>query len=151
MNSSWLFGIWLACECNRFSILSAFFPAATDEKKYNLNPKVPHANPFRIWLGLMIVLTARANNVSSNHTRMSTIQPRRPEKKTKKHVTFTRQFTLTSCATIRLHFIQSNPKILKAFQTTFPTKWSLATPKVGEKSPSQNQDCWGTFMPKSCL
>ena len=77
------FGIRLACECNRFSILSAFFPAATDEKKYNLNPKVPYANHFRIWLGLMIVLTAGANNVPSNHTRMSTIQPRRPEEKTK--------------------------------------------------------------------
>ena len=54
------FGIRLACECNRFSILSAFFPAAIDGKQYNLNPKVPYANAFRIWLGLKIVLTARA-------------------------------------------------------------------------------------------
>ena len=127
------------------------FPCRYRRKKIQFKSQFVYANPFIIWLGLMIVLTARANNVPSNHTRMSTIQPRRPEKKTKKHVTFTRQYTLTSCATIHPHFIQSNPKILKAFQTTFPTKWSLATPKVGEKSQSESQDCWGTFMPKNCL
>ena len=150
MNSSWLFGIRLACECNRFSILSAFFPAATDEKKYNLNPKVPYANHFRIWLGLMIVLTAGANNVLLTIPEWARFS-REGRRKRQKTCNFYPAIHISSCATIHLHFIQSNPKILKAFQTTFPTKWSLATPKVGEKSQSENQDCWGTFMPKSCL
>ena len=76
-------------------------------------------------------------------------------KKDKKHVTLTRQFTLTSFSTIHLHFIQSNPKILtilKSFSDNLIHRnETYQTPKVGEKSRSESQDCDDTFKPKNYL
>ena len=59
----------------------------------------------------------------SKHSRMSTIQWRTPRKKAKNHVTLTWKFPWTS-STTHLPFLSANPKILKAFLKTFPTKWS---------------------------
>ena len=60
----------------------------------------------------------------SNHTRMSTIRSRTPEKKAKKkkHVTLTWKFQWKSCSISHLPFLSSNPKILKAFLKTFAIK-----------------------------
>ena len=51
-----------------------------------------------------------------------TIQSRTLEKKAKNHVTLTWKFPWKSCSTTHLPFLSSNPKILKAFLKTFPTK-----------------------------
>ena len=45
----------------------------------------------------------------SNHTRMSIIQVRTPEKKAKKHVTLTWKFSWKSSSTTQLPFLSSNP------------------------------------------
>ena len=59
----------------------------------------------------------------SNHTRMSTIQSRTPEKKAKKkHVKLTWKFQWKSCSISHLPFLSYNPKILKAFLKTFAIK-----------------------------
>ena len=58
----------------------------------------------------------------SNHTRMSTIQSRTPEKKNKDHVTLTWKSPWKSCSIAHLPFLSPNPKILKAFLKTLPTK-----------------------------
>ena len=58
----------------------------------------------------------------SNHTRMSTIQSRTPEKEAKNHVTRTWKSSWKSCSITHLPFLSTNPKILKAFLKTLPTK-----------------------------
>ena len=59
----------------------------------------------------------------SNHTRMSTIQPRRREKKAKNLVTLTRKLPCRKgCSTTHQPFLSSNPKIPNDFPQTFPTK-----------------------------
>ena len=58
----------------------------------------------------------------SNHTRMSTIQSRTPEKEAKNHVTRTWKSPWKSCSITHLPFLSPNPKILKAFPKTLPTK-----------------------------
>ena len=45
--------------------------------------------------------------------------------KAKNHVTLTRKFPQKSCFTTHLPFLSPNPKILKAFPKTFPTKMKL--------------------------
>ena len=45
--------------------------------------------------------------------------------KGKNHVTLTRKFPQKSCFTTHLPFLSPNPKILKAFPKTFPTKMKL--------------------------
>ena len=99
----------------------------------------------------------------SNHTRMTTIQSRTPEKKAKNHVTLTSKFPWKSCSTTHLPFLSSNPKILKAFLKTSPTKMKPAKcpaskkkiwrkkskTRGGEKAKSRSQDCCVTFKPKT--
>ena len=58
----------------------------------------------------------------SNHTRMSTIQSRTPEKEAKNPVTLTWKSPWKSCSIAHLPFLSPNPKILKAFLKTLPTK-----------------------------
>ena len=58
----------------------------------------------------------------SNHTRMSTIQSRTPEKEAKNHETLTWKSPWKSCSITHLPFLSPNPKILKAFLKTLPTK-----------------------------
>ena len=58
----------------------------------------------------------------SNHTRMSTVQSSKPEKKAKNHVTSTWKLPWKSCSTTHLPFLSPNPKVLKAFLKSFPTK-----------------------------
>ena len=57
-----------------------------------------------------------------NHTRISTIQSRTPEKEAKKHVTLTWKSPWKSCSIAHLPFLSPNPKILKAFLKALPTK-----------------------------
>ena len=73
--------------------------------------------------GQLCPLTCAEWRDLSNHTRMSTIQSRTPDKKGKKnHVTKTWKLPWKSCSTTHLPFLSSNPKIRKAFLKTFPTK-----------------------------
>ena len=72
--------------------------------------------------GQLCPLTCEEWRHLSNHTRMSTIQSRTPEKKAKNHVTLTLKFPWKSWSTTHLPFLSSNPKILKAFVKTFRTK-----------------------------
>ena len=58
----------------------------------------------------------------SNHTRMTTIQSRIPEKEAKNHVTLTWKSPWKFCSIAHLPFLSPNPKILKAFLKTLPTK-----------------------------
>ena len=44
------------------------------------------------------------------------------EKKANNHITLTQKFSLKSCSSTHLPFLSSNPKILKAFPKTVPTK-----------------------------
>ena len=101
----------------------------------------------------------------SNHTRMSTIQSKTPEKEAKNHVTWTWKSPWKSCSIAHLPFRSPNPKILKAFLKTIPTKWSLLNAqqekkkmrqekrkkKGGEKAKSKSQDCCVAFKPKNYL
>ena len=98
----------------------------------------------------------------SNHTRMSTIQSRTSEKEAKNHVTLTWKSPWKSCSIAHLPFLSPNPKILKAFLKTLPTKikptkcparekkmrsekWKK---KGGEKVKNKSPDCCVTFKPK---
>ena len=87
---------------------------------------------------------------------------RRSEKKAKNHVTLTWKLLWKSFTTTHLPFLLSNPKILKAFQKTFPTKMKLikflAEEKKwgnrsergsGGKAKRKTQDCCITFKPKT--
>ena len=51
---------------------------------------------------------------------MSTIQSKTAEKKAKNHVNV--KISMKSCSSTHLPFLSFNPKILKAFLKTFPTK-----------------------------
>ena len=73
----------------------------------------------------------------SNHGRISTIQPRTPEKNAKNHVTLTWKFPWKSCPTTYPPFLSSNPKILIAFLKTFPTKMKPT------KYPAKEKKNWG--------
>ena len=98
----------------------------------------------------------------SNHTRMSTIQSRTPEKEAKNHVTLTWKSPWKSCSIADLPFLSPNPKILKAFLKTLPTKMKPTKcparekkmrqekrkKKGGEKAKSKSQDGCVTFKPK---
>ena len=72
--------------------------------------------------GQLCLLTCAEWTDLSNHTRMSTIQSRTPEKKDKDHVTLTWKSPWKSCSIAHLPFLSPNPKILKAFLKTLPTK-----------------------------
>ena len=101
----------------------------------------------------------------SNHTRISTIQSKTPKKKAKNHVTLTWKFPWKSCFTTNPPFLSSNPKIIKAFLQTFPTKMTPTKcparekkmrqekqkKRGGEKAKSKSQDCCVTFKPKNYL
>ena len=99
----------------------------------------------------------------SNHTRMSTIQSRIPEKGAKNHVTLTWKSPWKSCSIAHLPFLSPNPKILKAFLKNIPTKMKPTKcpargkkmrqdkrkKRGGEKAKSKSQDCCVTFKPKN--
>ena len=98
----------------------------------------------------------------SNHTRMSTIQSRTPEKEAKNHVTLTWKSPWKSCSIAYLPFLSPNPKILKVFLKTLPTKMPTKCParekkmrqekrkkRGGEKVKSKSQDCCVTFKPQN--
>ena len=73
--------------------------------------------------GQLCLLTCAEWRDLSNHTRMSTIQSRTPEKKAKNHVTLTWKFPWKSSSTTHLLFLSSYPKILIAFLfKIFPPK-----------------------------
>ena len=72
--------------------------------------------------GQLYMLTCAEWRDLSNHTRISTIQSRTPEKKEKNRVMLTRKLPWKSCSTIHPPFLSSNPKILKVFLKTLPTK-----------------------------
>ena len=115
--------------------------------------------------GQLCPLTGAEWRDLSNHIRMSTIQLKTPEKKAKNHVTLTWKFAWKSCSTAHLPFVSSNPKFLKAFLKTFPTKikptkcpareqkmtQEKRKKRGGEKAKSNSQDCCVTFKPKNYL
>ena len=72
--------------------------------------------------GQLFPLTCAEWRDLSNHMRMSTIQSRTPEKKAKNHVRLTWKSAWKSCSIAHLPFLSPNPKILKAFPKTLPTK-----------------------------
>ena len=74
-----------------------------------------------------------------DRTRISTIQSRTPEKKAENHVTLTWKLPWKSCSTTRLPFLSSNPKILKAFLKTFPTKMKPTKCSTKEKKMRQEK------------
>ena len=81
----------------------------------------------------------------SNHTRMSTIQSRTPEKEEKNHVTLTWKSPWKSCSITHLPFLSPNHKILKAFLKTLPTKMkptkcSAREKKWGKKSEKRREE-----------
>ena len=77
----------------------------------------------------------------SNHTKMSTIQSRRPEKKAKNHITLTQKFPWKSCFTTHLPFLSSNTKILKAFpKTKCPAREKNQARKVKEQGRKNNKE-----------
>ena len=81
----------------------------------------------------------------SNHTRMSTIQSRTPEKEAKNHVTRTWKSPWKSCSIAHLPFLSPNPKILKAFLKTIPTKMKptkcpAREKKWGKKSEKRREE-----------
>ena len=75
----------------------------------------------------------------SNHTRMSTIQSRTPEKEAKNHVTLTRKSPWKSCSITHLPFLPPNPKILKTFLKTIPTKMKPTKCPAREKKMRQEK------------
>ena len=108
--------------------------------------------------GLLCPLTWAEWRDLSNHTKMNTVQPRTPEKKAKKKTMW--KFPWKSCSTTHLPFLSSNPKILKTFLKTFPTRMKpnkcLAKEKKRQekwkreeerKRISKSQDCCVTFNP----
>ena len=72
--------------------------------------------------GQLCPLTCAEWRDLSNHTRMSTIQSRTPEKKAKNHARLTCKSPWKSCSITHLPFLLPNPKILKAFLKTLPFK-----------------------------
>ena len=90
--------------------------------------------------GQLCLLTCAEWRDLSNHTRMSTIQSRTPEKEAKNHVTRTWKSPWKSCSITHLPFLSSNPKILKAFLKTFPTK--MKPTKCPAKEKKMRQKNW---------
>ena len=84
--------------------------------------------------GQFCLLTCAGWRDTSNHTRMSTIQSRTPQKKATNHVTLTWKFPWKSCSTPHLPFLSSNPKILKAFLKAFPTEMKRTKCPAKEKN-----------------
>ena len=90
----------------------------------------------------------------SNNARMRTIQSRTLEKEAKNHVTFTWKSPWKSCSITHLPFLSPNPKILKAFLKTLPTKLKPTKCPAREKKnearkakkegrrESESQDCF---------
>ena len=70
---------------------------------------------------------------------MSTIHSRTPEKKAKNHVTLTQKLPRKSCSTTHLPLNSSNPKILKAFLKTFPSKMKPTKCPTKEKKMRQKR------------
>ena len=111
--------------------------------------------------GQLCLLTCVEWRDLSNHTRMSTVQSRTPEKEAKNHVTLTWKSSWKSCSIAHLPFLSPNPKILKAFLKTLPTKMKATKcparekkkrqekrkKRGGEKAKSKSQDCCVTFKP----
>ena len=121
--------------------------------------------------GQLCPLTCAESRDLSNHSRMSTIRSRTPEKKAKNHVTLTRKLRRKSPT---LPFVSSNPKMLKASLKTIPTKlkptkcptkekklWKTQPTfekrkneerkrkkREGAKAKSKSQDCCVTFKPR---
>ena len=100
----------------------------------------------------------------SNHTRMSTIQSRTPEKTARNHLTLTWKFPRKFCSTAHLPFLSSNPKILKEFLKPLPTKMKSTKclereqkrqekrrKRGGDNAKSKHQDCCVTFKPQNYL
>ena len=58
----------------------------------------------------------------SNHKKNEHDSVKDAEKKANNHVTLTQKFPWKSCSSTHLPFLSSNPKILKAFPKTVPTK-----------------------------
>ena len=83
--------------------------------------------------GQLFPLTCAEWRDLSNHTRMSKIQSRTPEKKAKNHVRLTWKSAWKSCSIAHLPFLSPNPKILKAFLKTIPTKMKPAKCPAREK------------------
>ena len=83
--------------------------------------------------GQLCQLTCAGWRDLSKHARMSTIRVRRLENKTKKNVTFNRQFSWKSCSTTHLPFRSSNLNILKAFPKTFPNEMKPTKCSAKEK------------------
>ena len=95
--------------------------------------------------GQLCLLTCAEWRDLSNHTRMSIIQSRTLEKEAKNHVTLTWKSPWKSCSIAHLPFLSPNPKILKAFLKTIPTKmkptkcpakekkWGIKIEKRGEE------------------
>ena len=78
----------------------------------------------------------------SNHTLVSTIKSRRPEKSQKKQVKFTQKFEWESWSTTHVHFLSSVLILhvgLKAFPKTFPTEISLAITEIKKQMGPEKQ------------
>ena len=117
----------------------------------------------KLRIKLLCPLTCAEWRDLSNHTRMSTIQSRTPEKEAKNHVTLTWKSPWKSCSSAHLPFLLPYPKILKAFLKTIPTKMKPTKcparekkmrqekrkKRGGEKAKSKSQDCCVTFKPKN--
>ena len=84
--------------------------------------------------GQLCLLTCAEWRDLSNHTRMSTIQSRTPEKKAKKKCNIDLKISMKSCSTTHLPFLSSNPKIVKACPKTFPTKMKPTKCPTREKN-----------------
>ena len=95
--------------------------------------------------GQLCPLTCAEWRDLSNHTKMSTIQSRTTEKKAKNHVTLTWKSPWKSCSIAHLPFLSPNPKILKAFLITVPTKMkptkcTAREKKSGKKSEKRGEE-----------
>ena len=86
--------------------------------------------------GQLCLLTCAEWRDLSTHTRMSTIQSRTPEKEAENHVTLTWISPRKSCSIAHLPFLSLNPKILKAFLKTLPTKMKPTKCPAREKKQS---------------
>ena len=74
---------------------------------------------------------------------MSTFLSGKSEKNAKSDAKLIKKFQRKSCSTTHLHFVLSNPTILKAFPETFPTeiKPSKCLPKkLGKKSEKRGEE-----------
>ena len=89
--------------------------------------------------GQLCLLTCAEWRDLSNQTRMSTIQSRTPEKEAKNHVTRTWKSPWKSCSITHLPFLSPNPKILKAFLKTLPTKMKPTKCPAREKKMRQEK------------